>query len=119
MWLSYWCALYKVWFYCLRHLIHVNTPESLSPSYLHLDTIKVSTHTLRAFSTSFLEGRFCPSNTSIGLTLKVNSMSTNFMQYHTYLGLDKFKCQHRIWTINPHSKVNSDKFLKTLYFSLI
>lgn len=54
-------------------------------------TTKVNTHSLRAFSTSRFEGRLRPSNTRIGLTLKDNSMSTNFIQYHTYLGMDKLK----------------------------
>lgn len=44
------------------------------------------THSFRAFSTSCFEGRWRPSNTRMGFTLKFRSMSTNLMQYHTYLG---------------------------------
>lgn len=43
------------------------------------------THSLRALSTCCLEGRLRPSNTRMTFTPKFSSMSTNFMQYLTYL----------------------------------
>lgn len=73
----------------LSQEIHKRNGKPVHKPWWISEKLDVNTHSLRVFSTSCFEGRLRPSNTKIGLTLKVRSISTNFMQYHTYLGLER------------------------------